>query len=126
MTEQILNEVLVVEDEPIVRIVAADALADAGIVAWEAGDADEALKTLEQHPHIRVLFTDINMPGPMNGLGLARQVSASNPEIALVITSGAVTLTDGELPDRGTFLPKPSPTQRLVSLTAEKLESTRK
>jgi CheY-like chemotaxis protein len=126
MTEQILNEVLVVEDEPIVRIVAADALADAGIVAWEAGDADEALKTLEQHPHIRVLFTDINMPGPMNGLGLARQVSASNPEIARVITSGAVTLTDGELPDRGTFLPKPSPTQRLVSLTAEKLESTRK
>jgi CheY-like chemotaxis protein len=119
------KEVLVVEDEAIIRMVAADALADRGIMAWEAGDAHEALKMLEQHPRIGLLFTDINMPGDMNGLGLAHEVSVSRPALELIVTSGAVTLSDQDLPDHGTFLPKPYPTYKLVSIIEEKLDNIR-
>ena len=124
MDRQTPKEVLVVEDEPLVRIVAADALADHGIMAWEAGDANEALQALERHPRIGVIFTDINMPGEMNGLGLAHEVSVRRPEVELIVTSGAVRIADDELPDNGTFLPKPYPTERLVSLVAEKLDGS--
>ncbi|CAA9492801.1 MAG: hypothetical protein AVDCRST_MAG44-306 [uncultured Sphingomonas sp.] len=116
------KEVLVVEDEPIIRMVAADALTDRGIMAWEAGDADEALEVLEQHPRIGVVFTDVNMPGEMNGLGLAHEVTAMRPDVKVIVTSGAVTIADNDLPDHGTFLPKPYPTDRLVNIVAEKLD----
>ena len=106
-----------------IRIVAADALADSGIMAWEAADADEALEALEQHPRIGLVFTDINMPGEMNGLGLAHQVSMLRPDVELIVTSGAVTVSTDDLPDQGTFLPKPYPTDRLVELVAKKLDA---
>lgn len=121
MVEAIPQEVLVVEDDAMIRIVAADALADRGIIAWEVADAEEALGALEQHPAIGLLFTDVNMPGEMNGLDLAHQVSKARPHVALIVTSGAVTLADEELPDNGTFLSKPYPTNRLVDLVAQKL-----
>lgn len=105
-----------------IRIVAADALADSGIMAWEAADADEALEALEQHPRIGLVFTDINMPGEMNGLGLAHQVSIMRPDVGVIVTSGAVTVSNEELPDHGTFLPKPYPTERLVELVSRKLD----
>ena len=117
------KEVLVVEDEPITRIVAADALADRGIMAWEAGDAAEALEVLERHPKIGVLFTDVSMPGEMDGLRLAHAVSVVRPDVKLIVTSGAVNVSDKDLPDHGTFLPKPYPTKRLVDVVAAKLES---
>lgn len=123
MTGSLPKEVLVVEDEPIVRMVAADALADRGIMAWEAGDAGEALQMLDQHPRIGLLFTDINMPGNMNGLGLAREVSVTRPDVELIVTSGAVTLSDQDLPDHGTFLPKPYPMHQLMNIIEEKLDS---
>ena len=116
------KEVLVVEDEPLVRMVAADALADNGIMAWEAADADEALKVLDEHPSIGLVFTDVNMPGAMNGLGLAHEVSIRRPDVSLIVTSGAITLKDEDLPDHGSFLAKPYPTQRLVSIVAKKLD----
>jgi DNA-binding NtrC family response regulator len=117
------KEVLVVEDEPLVRMVAADALADEGIMAWEAANADEALHLLDEHPRIGLVFTDVNMPGEMNGLGLAHEVSIRRPDVSLIVTSGAVTIADKDLPDHGSFLPKPYPTERLVSIVAKKLES---
>src|SRR3990170_1012766 len=116
------KEVLVVEDEPMIRMVAADALTDRGIMAWEAGDADEALEVLGQHPRIGVVFTDVNMPGEMNGLGLAHEVTAIRPDVKVIVTSGAVTIADKDLPDSGTFLPKPYPTDRLVNMVSEKLD----
>ena len=73
------KEVLIVEDEAMVRMVAADALAARGIVAWEAGDAEEALDALDEHPSISLLFTDVNMPGDMNGIDLARRVNEVRP-----------------------------------------------
>ncbi|WP_300974319.1 response regulator [Sphingomonas sp. LHG3406-1] len=117
------REVLVVEDEPLIRMVAADALADHGIMAWEAGDAAEALHVLDEHPSIGLVFTDVSMPGEMNGLGLAHEIHLRRPDVELIVTSGAVSVKEEELPDAGTFLPKPYQAQRLVSLVTEKLDS---
>jgi len=122
MQSELPKEVLVVEDEAIIRMVAADALSDRGIMAYEAADAQEALTVLGEHPRIGVVFTDVNMPGEMNGLGLAREVSTIRPDVSLIVTSGAVTVPDEELPDNGTFLPKPYPTGRLVDLVTKKLD----
>jgi CheY-like chemotaxis protein len=122
MVDSLPKEVLVVEDEPIIRMVAADALADGGIMAWEAADAGEALQALEEHPRIGLVFTDVNMPGELNGLGLAHQISADRPDVELIVTSGAMSLSDEELPDNGTFLPKPYPPERLVNIVAKKLD----
>jgi len=116
------KEVLVVEDEALVRMVAADALSECGIMAWEAADADEALEVLDRHPRIGLLFTDVDMPGPMNGLGLAHEVSSARPDVELIVTSGAVSVPDDALPDNGTFLPKPYRTNRLVDLVMRKLD----
>lgn len=124
MPKTLPKEVLVVEDEPMIRIVAADALADHGIMAWEAGDAQEALKELEQHPRIGLVFTDVNMPGQMDGLDLAHEVSATRPDMRVIVTSGAVEVSDEDLPDGGMFLRKPYPPERLVKLIAEELDGT--
>ncbi len=116
------KEVLIVEDEAMIRMVAADALADCGIVAWEAGDADEALNALNQHPSISLLFTDVNMPGDMNGIDLARRVHEVRPDVELIVTSGATIIANDDLPDHGTFLGKPYPVDRLVQIVATKLD----
>lgn len=123
MCDTLPKEVLVVEDEPLVRMVAADALADRGIMTWEAGDAEEALDVLYRHPRIGLVFTDVNMPGAMNGLGLAHQVNIIRPDVKLIVTSGAVKIADADLPDHGTFLPKPYGTEVMVNIVAEKLDA---
>lgn len=119
---EIPKEVLIVEDQALVRMMAADALVDHDFMAWEAGSADEALDTLNEHRAIGLLFTDVDMPGDMDGLELARQVDAERPNVELVITSGAVTLAEEDLPDHGTFLPKPYPPHRLVQIVSAKFE----
>ena len=122
MTQSNQKEVLVVEDEAMIRMVAVDALADRGIVAWEAGDAEEALNALNRHPSISLLFTDVNMPGEMNGIDLARRVHEVRPDVALIVTSGATIIANDDLPDHGTFLGKPYPMDRLVQIVAMKLD----
>ena len=122
MAAEIPKEVLVVEDEPLVRIVAADALCDRGIMAWEAGDADEALQALEKHPRIGLVFTDVNMPGEMNGLALAHEVNVTRPEVELIVTSGAIALAESDLPANGTFVAKPYPPEQLADIIAAKLD----
>ena len=115
------KEVLIVEDEAMIRMVAADALADRGIVAWETGDAEEALDALNRHPSIGLLFTDVNMPGHLNGIDLARCVHELRPDVELIVTSGATVIPNDDLPDHGTFLVKPYPVDRLVEMVATKL-----
>lgn len=85
--------VLVVDDEPLIRMNAVDVLEDHGFAAIEAEDADDALVQLDAHPDISVLFTDINMPGRCDGLDLARQVHALRPDVHLIITSGKMRPT---------------------------------
>jgi DNA-binding NtrC family response regulator len=122
MTQSNQKEVLIVEDEAMIRMVAVDALADRGIVAWEAGDAEEALDALDEHPSISLLFTDVNMPGEMNGIDLARRVHEVRPDVELIVTSGATIIANDDLPDHGTFLGKPYPMDRLVQIVAMKLD----
>jgi DNA-binding NtrC family response regulator len=122
MPSALPREVLVVEEHFIVRMVAADALAERGIMAWEATDADEALLVLEEHPRIGLVFTEVSLPGKFDGLRLAHELSALRPDVSLVITSGTAELPGEQLPDDAAFLAKPYSPGRLVNLVAEKLD----
>ena len=104
--------VLIVEDEFLLRMDAIDMIASAGFEALEAVNADEAIAILEARPDIAVVFTDIQMPGSMDGLKLARAVRGRWPPIKIVATSGQIDVKAVDLPEGGRFLPKPySPTQ---------------
>lgn len=100
--------VLLVEDEPLVRMAAADDLQDAGFHVLEAANADVALAVLESCSNdVQVLFTDIDMPGSMNGLDLAENVQQRWPHISLLISSAYHRPGPETLPDDGRFVPKP-------------------
>jgi two-component system, response regulator PdtaR len=99
--------VLVVEDEPLMRMHAVSLIADAGFETVEASNADEAIDILEARKDIRIVFTDINMPGSMDGLKLAHAIRRRWPPIELILTSGDLRVEDDELPERGHFIPKP-------------------
>jgi len=112
--------VLVVDDEALIRMYAVDVFEDAGFRVVEAEDGEDALAALERHPEIGVMFTDINMPGPFDGLELARKVHARRPDIQLIIASGKLRLTKAEIPDSSTFFAKPYDGQviaRLINAT---------
>jgi CheY-like chemotaxis protein len=99
--------VLVVEDEMLLRMRAVDMVEDAGYAPIEAIDADEAVKILESRSDIALMFTDIQMPGSMDGLGLARAVHKRWPPIKIIIVSGALTLSDIDIPSDSRFFGKP-------------------
>jgi two-component system, response regulator PdtaR len=99
--------ILIVEDEYLIRMNAAAMMEDAGFDVLEAGNADEALRLLESNPDISIVFTDIEMPGTMNGLKLAHAVTGRWPPIRVIATSGRFSVRDGDLPDGGRFLAKP-------------------
>jgi two-component system, response regulator PdtaR len=99
--------VLLVEDEPFIRMATADALEDAGFEVVETVDAQAAQEVLLRRTDIRVLFTDVRMPGPMNGLELASLVRTRWPHISVVITSGHLELDNGMMPEEAVFIAKP-------------------
>ena len=99
--------VLVVEDEMVLRMRAVDIVQDAGFVPIEAINADEALQILESRDDISLLFTDIQMPGSMDGLKLAHAVHARWPHIKIILVSGQIAVTDADKPDDSRFFPKP-------------------
>jgi CheY-like chemotaxis protein len=99
--------VLVVEDEPLLRMMAIDLVEDAGFEAIEARDADEAIAILEARTDIRVVFTDVDMPGSMDGLKLANAIRDRWPPIEIILTSGHIRLEDSGIPARTVFFPKP-------------------
>jgi CheY-like chemotaxis protein len=107
--------VLLVEDELLVRMTAADELEEAGFQVLEAANADVALKVLEaRSDEVQVLFTDVNMPGSMDGLALAEQVHSRWPHVLLLISSGYAQPQPDEVPDHGQFMPKPYGAATLV------------
>jgi DNA-binding NtrC family response regulator len=108
------SAVLVVEDEELVRLNNCERLEDAGFLTLEAANADEGLALLEAHRNIRVLVTDVKIPGWMSGIDLARLVGKRWPEISILVTSAYYTAEDGELPENMTLLPKPFPAEELV------------
>jgi CheY-like chemotaxis protein len=99
--------VLIVEDDPLLRMLAAEVAEDAGFVALEAADADEAVALLESRPGISLLFTDVNMPGTMDGLKLAHAVRDRWPPIKILVVSGEIQLRVSELPFNSRFIEKP-------------------
>ena len=101
------TSVLIVEDESLVRMSAADELRAVGFSVFEAADCDEALAQFVQHPDIEVLFTDVQLPGSSDGATLARTLSKTRPRLILVVTSGRRRPRDADLPARAKFIPKP-------------------
>lgn len=99
--------VLVVDDEPIIRMYATLLVEEAGYLAVEAATADEALAILEQRGDIRILFTDVEMPGSLNGLQLVEVVREKWPPIGLMVTSGHIRVDPQKLPERARFFRKP-------------------
>jgi CheY-like chemotaxis protein len=111
--------VLIVEDEFLLRMDAVDMIAGAGFEVVEAANADEAIDVLEARRDITVVFTDIQMPGSMDGLKLARAVKGRWPPIKIVATSGHLHVRETDLPEGGRFLPKPYSPGQLAGVLRE-------
>jgi CheY-like chemotaxis protein len=106
--------VLVVEDDFLLRTLAVEVVEEAGFVAIEARDADEAVALLESRADISLLFTDIDMPGSMDGLKLAHAVRGRWPPIKILVVSGKVRLEPSQLPSNGRFVTKPYRVEAMV------------
>jgi CheY-like chemotaxis protein len=99
--------VLVVEDEYLIRMDTATSLEAAGFAVFEAENAADAIVSLERHREIRLIFTDINMPGSMDGLALAHYVRKRWPPVKIIVTSGYVKVRSEDLPIGALFVEKP-------------------
>ena len=108
--------VLIVDDEDLVRMVGSDILQDGGYRVLEASNAAEALRRREGDDQGRILFTDVNMPGTPDGLGLAKLVTERWPCVKVLVASGQVLPRPQDLPDEGRFLSKPYRAEDLLAL----------
>jgi CheY-like chemotaxis protein len=111
--------VLVVEDEALLRWNTVAVIEEAGFEVVEAADAIEAISILEKRLDIRVVFTDVQMPGSMDGLRLAHLISTRWPPIRIIATSGRLRLRDDDLPQGGRYLAKPYATSELTGMLHE-------
>ncbi|MCF1467277.1 response regulator [Agrobacterium vitis] len=99
--------ILVVEDSPMIRMGAIDLVLSAGYEALEAGDADEAILILESRDDIDLVFTDVQMPGTMDGIKLSHYIRDRWPPVKLIVASGAAILEESMLPGGSRFFSKP-------------------
>ena len=99
--------VLIVEDEFLLRADAAEFMEHSGFTVYEASNADEAIELLELHNDIRAVFTDIHMPGTMDGLKLAHYIRGRWPPVKLIITSGYARPPAEDMPVGSAFVAKP-------------------
>ena len=111
--------VLIVESEALIRLSAVHIVEDAGYAALQARNADEAVVLLESRNDIRAVFTDIRMPGSMDGLKLAHAIRGRWPPIHLLVTSGADLTDDLKLPENGRFIRKPYGTEQVTAVLSE-------
>jgi two-component sensor histidine kinase/DNA-binding response OmpR family regulator len=109
------TNVLVVEEEMVLRMRAVDIVEDAGFTAVEAVNADEALSILEERSDIALLFSDIQMPGSMDGLKLAHAVHERWPSIKIILVSGQVKLSDADKPRDSLFFGKPLDVKQMIT-----------
>ena len=108
---------VVAEDEPVLRMEASDLLEGNGFLVLDAATAARALRYLEEYADVRLLFTDVRMPGRMDGLALASEVAERWPAIAIVICSGVRRPADHQIPSGAVFVEKPfsaEPTRALI------------
>jgi CheY-like chemotaxis protein len=107
LTELDRITVLVVEDDALVRLDLAQTLEAKGYKTVEAASAEEALAVLEENPEVSVVFTDIQMPGSMDGLALSHCIRKRWPPTIIVISSGRCIPSEEEMAEGAQFLPKP-------------------
>ncbi|MGR4932274.1 response regulator [Bradyrhizobium sp. CAR08] len=108
-----------VEDETFIRMDVVDTLRAAGFDVLEAANADEAIQMLERNPDICLIFTDVDMPGSMNGLKLAAAVRDRWPPVRIIATSGHVKIRAGDLPGGARFIPKPYQSAQIIDAIRE-------
>lgn len=99
--------VLVVEDSAIIRMGAIDLVLSAGYEALEARDADEAIRILETRSDVDLVFTDVQMPGTMDGIKLSHYIRERWPPVKLIVASGNAILEESSLPKGSRFFSKP-------------------
>jgi CheY-like chemotaxis protein len=109
-------KILVVEDEPLIRLGLVSTIEDAGYDVIEAASADDAIRQLEKTDDVRLILTDVDMPGSMDGIRLASYVRRRWPPIQLVVISGKVGVTSGQLPAGARFVSKPYQESVLLNL----------
>src|SRR5271169_2503009 len=107
--------VLVVEDEMLLRMRAVDMVEAAGFTPVEAVDADAAFAILEARSDIALLFTDIQMPGSMDGLKLAHAVHERWPPIKIILVSGQLQLSNSDIPPNSRFFGKPLEAREMIA-----------
>lgn len=112
-------KVLVVEDEPLIRLGLASLVEEAGYSVLEAGNADDAIAVIERHPDVAVIVTDVDMPGTMDGVKLAHFVRGRWPPIQIIVISGKVGVSAAELPTGARFFTKPWRDETLLSAVRE-------
>jgi CheY-like chemotaxis protein len=112
---KILPIVLIVEDDMILRMRSVDIVEDAGYTPVEAVDADEALGILQSRSDIALLFTDIQMPGSMDGLQLAHAVYERWPQLKIILVSGQLKLSSAEIPRDSRFFGKPLVSAQMIT-----------
>ena len=106
--------VMIVEDEPLLRLHAVSLIEDAGFETVSAASADEAIALLETNGHIRIVFSDIDLPGGMDGMRLAAAIRDRWPPVELILTSGHIKVAHADLPARGHFFSKPYDAVQLI------------
>jgi len=119
------STVLLVEDEPLIRLFISELLEEADFKVVEAANAQEAQVILEAGLPVNVLLTDVDMPGGCNGFELAHRVHESWPEIEILIMSGRQWPGQGDLPPGAAFLAKPCPNEAIISHVHSAAERTR-
>ena len=109
-------KILVVEDEPFIRLGLVSTIEEAGYEVIDAASADEAIRKLERYDDVGLILTDVDMPGSMDGIRLAHYVRRRWPPIELVVISGKVGVTPMELPSGARFISKPFQDVALMSV----------
>jgi two-component system, response regulator PdtaR len=106
--------ILVVEDNPIIRMGALHLVVAAGFEAIEADSADEAIRILEARPDVHLVFTDVGMPGTMDGIKLSHYIRDRWPSLKLIVASGKTLIDESHLPAGARFFPKPYNESKLI------------
>jgi CheY-like chemotaxis protein len=118
------HTVLVVEDDPFIRLALTDCLEDEGYLVLEAANVLEAIAVLGRQGKIDALVTDIDMPGSLNGLDLAQLLRGCDSEVAIIVTSGGHIVADEDLPIAGRFLRKPYRMEDMFSVLKNMIRAT--
>jgi CheY-like chemotaxis protein len=120
--------ILVVDDEVLIRMALSDCLQDSGYKVLEAGNADEAVAVLEHGHEIDLVFSDIRMPGTMDGFGLAKWIRQNRSGLPVMLTSGDSKKSDlaAQLGDEEAFVAKPYDTQMILAKIRQSIEARKK